>query len=198
MSSDPGQLGHFGAQRRLPEESALLSSAQIRRCLRSSSAATSSGRSRPSLGSSFRADGQFFAGTCPPASPATAPPAARARRLRPPSRGRSRSGIPQAPGDRLGVLSGSRARLAGSGRDSPRFVEDPAPVCDARGLLAACPLWRPVHASGVRCARRGQVCPSGGQTGYRGASDPLYAYGANFLIGIFDEQVCRFAVHACP
>lgn len=66
-------------RRRLLEESTLLSSAQTRRCLRSSSAATSSARSRPSLGSSFRAGGQFFAGTCPPASLATAPPAARAR-----------------------------------------------------------------------------------------------------------------------
>ena len=66
------------------------------------------------------------------------------------------------------------------------------------------PPLAPTHAlrggrlAQLDCARRGQVCPSGGQTGYRGFSDPLYAYGANFLYGIFDEQVCRFAVHACP
>jgi hypothetical protein len=135
----------FGAQRCL-EESALLSSTPAPgRYLRSSSAATSSARPRPSLGSSFRADGQFFAGTSAPTSPATAPPAARARSLRPPSCGRSHSSIPQAPGDRLGVLSGSRALFAGSGRDFPRFVEDPAPVCDARRRVfarCACPACR--------------------------------------------------------
>ena len=138
----------FGAQRCL-EESALLSSTPAPgRYLRSSSAATSSWWSGPSLGCLVRADGQVWAGTSAPTSPATAPPAARARSLRPPSCGRSHSSIPQAPGDRLGVLSGSRALCAGSGRDFPRFVEDPAPVCDARRrVFARCACRLPRIAS---------------------------------------------------
>ena len=53
----------------------------------------------------------------------------------------------------------------------------------------------PAHCELDRCA---QMCLRHGQAGSRGLADPLYAYGANFLYGIFDEQVCRFAVHACP
>ena len=48
------------------------------------------------------------------------------------------------------------------------------------------------------CARRGQVCPADGQTGYRGAPDPLYAHGAYFNVGIFQEPVCSLPPFAHP
>ena len=40
------------------------------------------------------------------------------------------------------------------------------------------------------CARRGQMCPAGGQTGRRGAPDPLHACGTEYVVGIQQEQVC--------
>ena len=47
-------------------------------------------------------------------------------------------------------------------------------------------------------ARRAQMCLRHGQAGFRGSADPLKAYGAEYHVGIFVEQVGRFAAHACP
>ena len=71
-------------------------------------------------------------------------------------------------------------------------------VCEAD---FACLLSTPVEAPApAHCepARRAQMCLRHGQAGFRGSADPLKAYGAEYHVGIFVEQVGRFAAHACP
>jgi hypothetical protein len=67
-----------------------------------------------------------------------------------------------------------------------------------RAPLAPTHALRGGRLAQLDCARRGQVCPAGGQTGYRGAPDPLYAYAANFHVGILQEQVCTLPPLANP
>ena len=67
-----------------------------------------------------------------------------------------------------------------------------------RAPLAPTHALRGGRLAQLDCARRGQVCPAGGQTGYRGAPDPLYAYAENFHVGILQEQVCTLPPLANP
>ena len=67
-----------------------------------------------------------------------------------------------------------------------------------RAPLAPTHALRGGRLAQLDCARRGQVCPAGGQTGYRGAPDPLYTYAANFHVGILQEQVCTLPPLANP
>ena len=47
-------------------------------------------------------------------------------------------------------------------------------------------------------ARRAQMCLRHGQAGSRGSADPLEAYGAEYHVGIVDEQVCSTLPLAHP
>ena len=59
-----------------------------------------------------------------------------------------------------------------------------------RALQADARQERPAaQAHGDQPARRAQMCLRHGQAGSRGSADPLEAYGAEYLIGIVDEQV---------
>ena len=86
---------------------------------------------------------------------------------------------------------------------SPRHARRPSAdrwraVCKAD---FACLLSTPVEAPAPahrEPARRAQMCLRHGQAGSRGSADPLEAYGVEYHVGIFDEQVCRFGAHACP
>ena len=60
------------------------------------------------------------------------------------------------------------------------------PLCPS--LLPHTPSEAPAPAH-CEPARRAQMCLRHGQAGSRGSADPLEAYGAEYLIGIVDEQV---------
>ena len=72
-----------------------------------------------------------------------------------------------------------------------RFASHALRACSIDGPER--PLWAGMIApDAARCARRWSDW-------LQGSPDSLHAYGANFLYGIFDEQVCRLiAAHACP